>query len=38
MVASRDLYKTQGKDLLQILAKKFNSVAGRNIRRDVNDQ
>ena len=39
MVSEQDLYKKQGKDLRQTLAKKLpNSVYGGKIRRDVNDQ
>ena len=37
MVAKRDLYKKQGKELLQTLSKIFdNSVYGGNIRCNVN--
>ena len=39
MIAKRDRYKKERKDLLQILAEKIaNSVYGNNIRKDVNDQ
>ena len=39
MVAKRDLYKTQDKDLLQTLAQKIaDSIYGGNRRRDVLDQ
>ena len=39
MVAKRDLYNKQGKELLQTLFSKINdSVNGGNIRRDVFDR
>ena len=38
MFGKRDLFKAQGKDLLQKLAKKIGlSVYGRNIRNDINE-
>ena len=39
MFEKRDLFKSQGKDLLQNLAKKIGlSVYGGNIRKDINEQ
>ena len=39
MFQKRDLFKSQGKDLLQNLAKKIGlSVYGGNIRKDINDE
>ena len=39
MLEKRDLFKSQGKDLLQNLAKKIGlSVYGGNIREDINEE
>ena len=39
MLEKRDMFKSQGNDLLQNLAKKIGlSVYGDNIRKDINDE